>query len=194
MGPLGFAGDLTAATFIGVAFGFVLERSGFGDSRILAAQFYLHNMRVLKVMFTAIVTAMLLIFLSSAAGLLNYEALWVPPTHLWPGLVGGFLLGVGFIVGGFCPGTSMVATATLKLDGLIFVLGLMAGMAVFNAVAPDFLMFWQRSGDYGRVTLMDTLGTSSGVVAVLVVLMAVGAFAGATALERAFTARRRGRS
>ena len=97
---------------IGVAFGFVLEISGFGNSRKLAAQFYFKDMTVLKVMFTAIIVACTLVFLSSAMGLLDYNLVWVPPTYLWPGIVGGLIMGVGFIVGGFCPGTSLVAMAT----------------------------------------------------------------------------------
>ena len=47
---------------IGFAFGFTLEMSGFGNSRKLAAQFYFTDLTVLKVMFTAIVTSMVLLF------------------------------------------------------------------------------------------------------------------------------------
>ena len=89
---------------IGFAFGYVLEISGFGDSRKLAAQFYFKEMTVLKVMFGAIITAMVLIFLTSGLGLLDFNLVYVNPTYLWPGIVGGLIMGVGFIVGGFCPG------------------------------------------------------------------------------------------
>jgi len=58
-------------------------------------------MTVLKVMFTAIVTAMLLIFLASALLLLDFDRLYVNPTYLWPAIVGGLLLGMGFIIGGY---------------------------------------------------------------------------------------------
>jgi hypothetical protein len=86
---------------IGFLFGYVLEISGFGNSKKLAAQFYFSEMTVLKVMFTAIVVAMAGIFLTSALGLLNYNLVWVNPTYLWPGIVGGLIMGVGFIIGGF---------------------------------------------------------------------------------------------
>ena len=86
---------------IGFAFGYVLEISGFGHSPKLAAQFYFKEMTVLKVMFTAIVTAMVLIFAASAVGLLDYNLVYVNPTYLWPGIVGGLIMGVGFILGGF---------------------------------------------------------------------------------------------
>ena len=101
---------------IGIAFGVVLEVAGFGDSRRLAAQFYLGDMTVLKVMFTGIVVAMVMVFAASAAGLLDFNLVWVNPTYLWPGIVGGLIMGVGFIIGGFCPGTSLVSAATGRLD------------------------------------------------------------------------------
>ncbi|MFN2159105.1 MAG: YeeE/YedE thiosulfate transporter family protein [Anaerolineales bacterium] len=86
---------------IGFAFGNVLEMAGFGNSRKLAAQFYFRDMTVLKVMFGAIITAMVLIFSATALGLLDYNLIWVNPTYLWPGIVGGLIMGVGFIIGGF---------------------------------------------------------------------------------------------
>ena len=97
LGPVG--AGLVALAF-GFAFGFILERAGFGDSRKLAGQFYLRDMTVLKVMFTGIVVAMLLIFLTSGLQLLDFEKVWVNPTHLWPQLLGGLLRGVGFRIGG----------------------------------------------------------------------------------------------
>ncbi|NTU65842.1 MAG: YeeE/YedE family protein, partial [Chloroflexi bacterium] len=106
---------------IGFAFGFVLESSGFGNSKKLAAQFYFKDMTVLKVMFGAIITAMVLIFMMVGLGVLDYNQIWVNPTYLWSGIVGGLIMGVGFIVGGFCPGTSLVGMATGKIDGLFFV-------------------------------------------------------------------------
>lgn len=86
---------------IGFAFGYTLEVAGFGNSKKLAAQFYFKEMTVLKVMFTGIIVAMVLIFGASAIGLLDYNLVWVNPTYLWPGIVGGLIMGVGFILGGF---------------------------------------------------------------------------------------------
>ena len=119
MAPLHFTGIpfVLVTLAVGFCFGFVLERAGFGNARNLAAQFYLYDMRVLKVMFTAIVTAMLLIFAAAAFGVLDFGALEVPATYLGPAIVGGLLLGVGFILGGYCPGTSLVSMSTLKIDG-----------------------------------------------------------------------------
>ena len=109
----GHYGSYFVYFIIGVAFGAVLEMAGFGNSRKLAAQFYFKDMTVLKVMFTGIIVAMVLIFGATAIGLLDYNLLWVNPTYLWPGIVGGLIMGAGFIIGGFCPGTSLVAAAAL---------------------------------------------------------------------------------
>ena len=85
-GMFGDSGAYLVYLAIGFCFGFILESSGFGDSRKLAAQFYFSELRVLKVMFTAIVVAMLLVFWASALGLLDYNELMVKHTWLWPGI------------------------------------------------------------------------------------------------------------
>lgn len=162
---------------IGFAFGFILESSGFGDARRLAAQFYFREMRVLKVMFTAIVVAMLLVFWSTALGLLDYNELWVPPTYLWPGIVGGIIMGVGFILGGYCPGTSLVSAATLKIDGMFFLLGVVAGVMLFGETVSYIDTFW-NSGYMGVFTLPEFLQLETGVVVFLVVCLALVMFLG----------------
>jgi rhodanese-related sulfurtransferase len=172
---LGHWGAYGVYLLIGIAFGFVLEISGFGNSRILASQFYLKNMTVLKVMFTAILVAMVLVFLSVAVGLLDYNVIWVNPTYLWPGIVGGLIMGVGFIVGGFCPGTALVAASTLKLDGVMFTLGGLFGMFLFGETVGFYEDFWYSSY-LGRFTLQDLFGVDAGVVVLGVVIMALVAF------------------
>jgi uncharacterized membrane protein YedE/YeeE len=171
------------AVLTGFAFGFVLERAGFGSSRKLAAQFYLRDMTVLKVMFTAIVTAMLGLTLLRAFGALDYDSVFVNPTYLTPQIVGGLVFGVGFVVGGYCPGTCVVAAATGRLDGLAFVAGAGAGVLVYAAMHPAIGAFATR-GSGARILLPDWLHVPHGVVALGVTLMALGMFAGAEWLER----------
>jgi rhodanese-related sulfurtransferase len=170
---------------IGFAFGYVLEISGFAISTKLAAQFYFKDMTVLKVMFTGIIVAMVLIFAATGLGLLDYNLIWVNPTYLWPGIVGGLIMGVGFIIGGFCPGTSLVSAATLKIDGIFFAVGGLFGIFLFGETVQYFEDFW-NSSYYGRLTLMDWLNLPTGVVVLGVVLMALFMFWGGEQLERAF--------
>ena len=168
---------------IGFAFGMVLEMSGFANSTKLAAQFYLKDHTVLKVMFGAIVVAMILIFAATGFGLLDYNKVWVNPTYLVPGIVGGLVMGFGFIIGGFCPGTSLVAAATGKIDGVLFVLGAFFGMFLFGETVGLYDTFW-HSTDMGRFTLPEFLNLDTGVVVVLIAAMALVVFFGVEQLER----------
>jgi len=174
----------------GFLFGLVLEQAGFGNSRNLAAQFYLYDMRVLKVMFTAIVTAMLLVFFSQAVGLLDYGQLFINPTHLWPGIVGGLIFGVGFVIGGYCPGTSIVSAATLKIDGMFFLLGLMLGSVLFAETVGWYQGFFDSAGFYGELTLPQLLGTGPGPVVLAVAAMALVMFYAAEKIEAYFRRRK----
>ncbi len=173
---------------IGFGFGYILEISGFGNSPKLAAQFYFKDLTVLKVMFSAIVVAMVLIFAATGLGLLDFNLIWVNPTYLLPGIVGGLIMGVGFIVGGFCPGTSLVALATLKKDGLFFSLGVLFGIFLFGESVGSFEGFW-NSTYMGRFTIPDWLGLPTGVIVLLIILMAVFMFWGAEQLEKIFGGR-----
>ncbi len=170
---------------IGFFFGFVLEISGFGNSKILAAQFYFKQMTVLKVMFTAIVVAMVLLFGAIGLGLVDYHLIWVNPTYWWPGIVGGLIMGAGFIIGGFCPGTSLVSMVTLKIDGLFFVLGGLTGIFLFGETVVWFEDWW-NSSYVGRLTLPDWLNLPVGVVVLGIVLMALFMFWGSEQLEHIF--------
>lgn len=169
---------------IGFAFGFTLEMSGFGDSRKLAAQFYFTELTVLKVMFTAIVTAMVLLFGAVGLGILDFSQVWVNPTYLWSGILGGLIMGIGFIIGGFCPTTSLASASTGKIDGMLFMLGGFVGAYLFGETEPWFTNWYNNAGYYGRVTLDQVFNLPMGVVVLLVVCMALFMFWGAEQLER----------
>jgi len=181
----GFETSLVIAFIIGILFGFTLERAGFGSSRKLAMQFYFRDMTVLKVMFTAIVVAMAGLLYLNLAEILDLSRVYINPTYLGPQVLGGVIMGIGFVVGGYCPGTSLVASVTGKIDGMFYVLGALLGMFVYAETYPLFRDF-AGSGAMGPATLSDWLGFSPGVVAFLVILMALGMFYGAELLEKKF--------
>ncbi len=160
---------------IGFGFGFILEKAGFGDSRKLAAQFYFTDMRVLKVMMSAIIVTMVLVFFFSSIGLLDFSKVYMNPTFLWPQAVGGFVMGIGFIMGGFCPGTSLVGAATLKIDALVFVLGVLFGVFIFGETVPAFNDFF-NSGSYGKYSLFDLFQIDAGIIVLVVFLIGLIAF------------------
>ncbi len=182
--PLGIAdgaSGLALATAIGVAFGFALERAGLGSAKKLAAQFDGRDFAVIRVMFTAILTALGGIELGLAAGWIDPDLLPVPETFLGPQLVGGLLFGVGLAVAGLCPGTSCVAAASGRRDGFAVVAGLFAGVLVtgFAPLAPFY-----ASGARGRLRLPEALGLPEPAVVALVVAVALVGFALAARIER----------
>jgi hypothetical protein len=182
----GFFGDelsLILAFALGIAFGFFLERAGFGSARKLAAQFYLYDMSVFKVMFTAIVTALLGVTYLGWIGWLDLGQVYLVPTHLGPQLLGGLVLGIGFVIGGYCPGTSVAALATGRVDGVVYALGIGAGTFAYAEVYPALKEF-ADSGAMGQVTLPEVLNLPWGVVVFAVVVMAVVGFWAATLIER----------
>ncbi|MCM2278149.1 MAG: YeeE/YedE family protein [Oligoflexia bacterium] len=175
---------------IGLGFGASLELAGFGDARRLAAQFYFRNMTVLKTMFTAIVVACVLIFLSSALGLLDFARISVNPTYLWPGIVGGLIMGAGFIIGGYCPGTSLVSAASFKLDGIAFLFGTLVGAGLFGESVSGFSRFWNSSFEE-RLLVSDWLGWSIGATVTGVAVLALMMFYAAEKTEEALRTSRR---
>ena len=121
---------MIVAILIGIAFGFALERAGLGNARKLAGQFYFTDFTVFKVMFSAILVAMLGAFWLGRLGIIDLRGVYVPETFLAPQLIGGLLFGAGFAIAGLCPGTSCVALATGRGDGLAVVIGMFAGVLI----------------------------------------------------------------
>ena len=192
--PLTFASEetfLLTAVVLGFLFGLALERGGFGNARKLAAQFYLYDMTVFKVMFTAILVAMVGLYTLAGVGLVDLGRMWINPTFMWGQAVGGFLLGIGFVTSGLCPGTSLVSAASGRLDGLVTFLGIFVGTFVF-AVAVDVFPWLDRlyeGASLGVSILPTVLGLPAPVVVLAVVVMAGLAFVGAEKVERIFQAR-----
>jgi len=172
LSPMNFA---ILAVILGFFFGFFLERAGFSSAIKLTNQFYFKDFSVLKVMFSAIVVAMLGIVYLSMLGWLDMRQLYISPTFLWPQIVGGSLLGAGFIVGGYCPGTSLTAAAIGKIDAFIFIAGVLFGIFGFGAVYPRIQEFFV-SGARGDLTIPQWLDVNAGVIALGVTLIGLGAF------------------
>ncbi|MBL8340472.1 MAG: YeeE/YedE family protein [Rubrivivax sp.] len=177
--------ELLIALMLGFGFGFALERAGFGSARKLTAVFYLHDMAVVKVMFSAIVTAMAGLFVLSAAGWLDLSALYVEPTNFAAAALGGLLFGAGFVVGGYCPGTSIAAAAIGRKDAWVFALGILAGVWSYAEFTPG-LEAWIKAGQVGELTLPALTGIGMGGWVALFVGVLVAMGFGLRRLEQRF--------
>lgn len=177
--------NLLLAFFIGIGFGFVLESAGFSSSRKLAGVFYGYDMVVLKVFFTAGITAMLGLLFFSLFGWIDLSLVYINPNYLYSALAGGVIMGAGFIMGGFCPGTSFCAASIGKIDALVFIGGLFIGILIFGegyALWDDF--YYAQFKGIPKVS--ESLGLKDGVMALVLVLVAFGMFWVAEWAEKKF--------
>ena len=177
-----------AALLIGAAFGFALERAGFSSSRRLAGVFYFKDMAVVKVMFTALITAMLGLSYLVAVGWISMDQIFLMPTIYGAQIVGGLLFGVGFAMGGWCPGTAAAGMAAGRIDALVFLIGTIGGSILFNELFPVIGGLY-TAGDHGVQMLYDTLGMSRNVFILAFTIVAVAAFWLAEWAERTSTGR-----
>lgn len=163
------------AIIIGIVFGFVLEASGFSSSRKLAGVFYGYDFAVLKVFFTAALVALIGILYMDYLGYIDMSKLYVHPTYLWGAIIGGAVMGIGFVAGGFCPGTSLCAVAIGKIDAIIYVIGIMIGVFIFSELYILFQPIYEGYFE-GNITLMDSLGVNRYWFVFIFTIIAIIAF------------------
>ncbi len=182
-GVIGGGWDFVIAILIGIAFGFILESVGFSSSRNLAGVFYGYNFLVLRVFFTALIVAMVGLMYFDYFGWLDLSKIFILPTYVTPMIVGGVIMGFGFILGGYCPGTSFTGIAIGKLDALFFTIGLYVGIFGFSLAFPLFADFYD-SGSLGNVTLTDVTGIPAPYFALAFTVVALAAFWGTMLIEK----------
>lgn len=175
--------NLLVALIVGIAFGFILEQAGFSSSRKLTGLFYGIDFTVLRVFFTAGVTAMTGVVLLGKLGWLDTSLIYVNPTFVSSALLGGVIMGIGFVVGGYCPGTSFCGAAVGRIDGMLFVGGGLVGALIFGEMFPRVQAFY-TAGSKGDLTLSAALGVPPGVVLLAFVVIAITAFVITGRIER----------
>jgi uncharacterized protein len=168
---------------IGIAFGVILERAGLGDPKVIAGQLLGRDFTVVKVMFGAIVTAMLGVVWAGSAGWLDPSAIAMPPTDLPAQALGAVIFGGGFALAALCPGTACVAAASGRRDGLAAVGGMFAGTAL-TPVAWPVVRGVVAESPRDASTLASDLGVPLGIVVMLLTAAAVLAMIIGRVMER----------
>ncbi|HOM05077.1 MAG TPA: rhodanese-like domain-containing protein [Candidatus Kapabacteria bacterium] len=175
--------NLIVALIIGFFFGFILEQAGFSSSRKLAGLFYGYDFTVLRVLFTAGVTAMIGIIVLSFLGIVDWNMLFINPTFRYSAIIGGIIMGAGFIIGGYCPGTSFAGASIGKIDAIVFIVGGILGVFVFAELYPYFKDIY-LGFDYGELRIDKLLNVNPGIIALGFTLMAFVAFIITSKIER----------
>lgn len=163
------------AFLVGILFGFALEQAGFSSTKKLVGLFYGYDFTVLKVFFTAGVTAMTGVLVLNHLGYLDMRIVYINPTFLWSAIVGGVIMGGGFIMGGFCPGTSVCAAAVGKLDAWAFIGGSFLGILAFTELYPNIKTLYMAN-NLGDITMYEMLNMSPELFAILLTFIAIAAF------------------
>ena len=175
--------NLIVALVIGIAFGFILEQAGFSSSKKLAGVFYGYDFTVLRVFFTAGVTAMSGVIILGYLGWLDIDFVYINPTFLQAAILGGVIMGFGFIIGGYCPGTSIAGMAIGKIDAMFFVGGGLIGVFAYAELYPWFEGITNASA-LGNIRIFNSIGISQGLFALIMIAVAVGAFIMTTMIEK----------
>ena len=118
------------AIVIGGAFGFVLDRVGATNPGYIIRMLNLSNLHLMKTILLAIGVGSVLMFAGLLLGFVDPGNLSVKDAYIGV-FVGGLLLGAGFAVAGFCPGTGLTAAATGRMDALVFTIGGLVGAALY---------------------------------------------------------------
>jgi len=168
----------------GILFGYVLQRAGFSSPCRLTGQLRLTDWTVFRVMFVAIIVAATGLAILEAVGLVQAEAVYTPTTFYWAVLAGGALVGVGFAIGGYCPGTSVVGACSGKVDAVAFLLGLLAGTWGFAGVFERIEGFLEAAPGPEAQTLPDLLGLPAWMILALLMIAAAGGWMLGRRLER----------
>ena len=147
--------------------------------------FYGYDTTVIKVFFTAAIVALIGSQLLSFFGLLNLNLVFVNEYYVTASIVGGVIMGAGFIMGGYCPGTGLCAMSIGKIDALLFFAGGLTGAFLFAESYP-LIQKIANENYQGPIKVNEVLGISPGLFIFLLIIAAVAMFWIAELAEKKF--------
>lgn len=128
--------QILLALIIGALFGFVLDRIGATNPTVLIRMLNLRALGLMKAILLAIGVGSILMFGGQMTGLVDVGHMSVKTAYVGV-FIGGLLLGAGWALSGFCPGTGVAAAATGRKDALFFILGGLLGAAAYMITYPS---------------------------------------------------------
>lgn len=155
------------ALLIGIAMGVLIQRVRASSPGMILKNLRLENLSIIKFMATTIAVGMLVIYAINqfAPQVLHFD---VKPAYLLGVGLGGLVFGVGFAVGGYCPGTCIVGVGEGRKDAWFAVLGGVAGALVFTLAYNLLYEPLIKPLDLGKIRLQDVIHLSPLATAVLI--------------------------
>lgn len=157
------------ALLIGLAFGYILENSGFSSSRKIVGVFYGYDFTVIRVFMTACAVAMIGLLYFNYMGWMDLSLVFVNPLFFWATLIGSIIMGLGFVLGGYCPGTSIAGAGIGKIDGIVFTGGMFIGILIFSEAFPWAKGLYEAKA-LGAMKINDFFGISQAWFAFIFVM------------------------
>jgi hypothetical protein len=155
--------SLLYALLVGVAMGALIQRVGASSPRMILASLRLENLTIIKFIATTIAVGTVAAYLLSLWMPMHFD---IKPTYVIGVALGGLIFGVGFAVGGYCPGTCVVGLGEGRRDALAALLGGVTGALVFTLVYTLIEGTLIKPMNYGKITLASVLHLPAVVVAV----------------------------
>jgi uncharacterized membrane protein YedE/YeeE len=153
--------ELVLGLFTGIAFGFLLQKGEVLRFEKQVGFLLLHDMTIIKFMFSAILVGMVGIYGCYSMGLISLS---IKSANIGGIAVGGTLFGIGWAIAGFCPGTSVGALAEGRIHALWAILGMLFGAAIYAQVYPFFVNTVLKFADYGKITLPQVLHINQWII------------------------------
>jgi len=166
---------------VGGVFGAALVLAELADPDRIIGTLRLKDFHAMRTIAMFVLTSMVGVLVLSEAGMANLS---IKPAVMIPVSIGGALLGLGFGMTGFCPGTGLACAASGRLDALVSVIGMLLGALAFIFVSPKILPQMSEMWNYGETTLPKFFGYAPYIW--------VGGFVGLGGLVLFFTRPRRG--
>jgi hypothetical protein len=133
--------SILLALLLGAAFGAVLDRIGASNPNYIGKMLNLTNLHLMKTILLAIGVGSVLMFGGQMLGFVEVGHMSVKATYAGV-FIGGLLLGFGWALSGYCPGTGVAAAASGRRDGLAFIAGGLLGAAAYMVTYPS----WESAG------------------------------------------------
>jgi len=140
----------------GLIFGFLLQKGGVTQHKVIVEQFLLRDFTVLKIILTAVVVGGIGIYGMVGMGMI--EGLKVKGAHVLANLLGGVLFGGGMAVLGYCPGTGIAAIGQGSRDAIAGALGMVFGAGLYAQAHPFMQEHVLNVGELGKATLATSIG------------------------------------
>ena len=154
----------------GILFGFLMQKARIVRYDKQVGAMRLTDFTILKFMLSAIIVAMIGIYLLKGLGLVELS---VKSTSLGANILGGIIFGIGWAICGYCPGTGAGALGEGRWDALFALIGMLLGAAIYAEVYPTLKSSVLTWGNYGKITLPSVLGVNEWILIVFLTIIYV---------------------